>query len=129
MSSGLRRLAWSVAGISVAALAYQLLLMRWLAIAHWHPFAVVIISLALLGHGASGSVLAALGARAVRRFDALFPLAALAFAAGMIACTWLASTIPFDGLELAWDPRQVAWLAALSELTPITTAPASKNCS
>ena len=78
MPSGLRRLAWSVAGISVAALAYQLLLMRWLAIAHWHPFAVVIISLALLGHGASGSVLAVLGARAVRRFDALFPLAALA---------------------------------------------------
>ena len=113
MPSGLRRLAWSVAGMSVAALAYQLLLMRWLAIAHWHPFAVVIISLALLGHGASGSVLAVLGARAVRRFDALFPIAGLAFAAGTIACTWLASTIPFDGLELAWDPRQVAWLAAL----------------
>ena len=48
-----RRLA--IALVSAAALAYQLLLMRWLAIAHWHPFAVMIISLALLGHGASGT--------------------------------------------------------------------------
>ena len=49
------RLALAIALVSAAALAYQLLLMRWLAIAHWHPFAVMIISLALLGHGASGT--------------------------------------------------------------------------
>ena len=69
------RLGCAIALVSAAALAYQLLLMRWLAIAHWHPLAVVIISLALLGHGASGSVLSVWGARAVARFDAWFPIA------------------------------------------------------
>jgi hypothetical protein len=39
----MRRLACAIALVSAAALAYQLLLMRWLAIAHWHPLAVVII--------------------------------------------------------------------------------------
>jgi predicted membrane-bound spermidine synthase len=113
MPARMLRLAVAIALVSAAALAYQLLLMRWLAIAHWHPLAVVIISLALLGHGASGSVLSALGARAVRRFDVLFPVAALAFAVTAVGGPWIARTMPFNGLELVWDPRQVAWLSAL----------------
>ena len=48
------RLSCAIALVSAGALGYQLLLVRWLAITHWHPLAVVIISLALLGHGASG---------------------------------------------------------------------------
>jgi hypothetical protein len=107
------RLAAAVALVSMAALAYQLLLMRWLAIAHWHPFAVVIISLALLGHGASGTVLSLAGAAAVRRFDWLFPACAIAFALSAAACLWLARALPFNGLELVWNPRQLGWLAAM----------------
>ena len=109
----MRRLGFAIALVSAAALAYQLLLMRWLAIAHWHPLAVVIISLALLGHGASGSALSVLGGRAVRRFDVAFPACAIAFAASAIACLWEARAIPFNGLELAWDPRHLGWLSAL----------------
>ena len=63
-----RALPFAIALISAAALAYQLLLMRWLAIAHWQPFAVMIISLALLGHGASGTWLALWLEPAKRRF-------------------------------------------------------------
>lgn len=107
------RLAVAVALVSAAALAYQLLLMRWLAIAHWHPFAVVIISLALLGHGASGTALSLAGTRAVRRFDLLFPVCACAFALAAALCLLLARTIPFNGLELVWDLRQFGWLGAL----------------
>ncbi|MFA6987220.1 MAG: hypothetical protein WC213_13595, partial [Arenimonas sp.] len=83
------RLACAVALISCAALGYQLLLMRWLAIAHWHPFAVVIISLALLGHGASGTALSLLRERAVRHFEWIFPACALAFAATSALCVLL----------------------------------------
>ena len=107
------RLALAIALISAAALAYQLLLMRWLAIAHWHPFAVVIISLALLGHGVSGTVLSLVRARALRRFELWFPACALAFASSAAACLLLARRIPFNGLELAWDLRQLGWLSAL----------------
>ena len=113
MQARLLRLACAIALVSAAALAYQLLLMRWLAIAHWHPLAVVIISLALLGHGASGSALSVLGPRAVRGFDRWFPCAALAFALTALLALRIARAIPFDGLELAWDPRQIGWLSAL----------------
>ena len=113
MSTHPVRIACAVALVSAAALAYQLLLMRWLAIAHWHPFAVVIISLALLGHGASGTALSLARDRAMRGFERLFPAAAIAFALAAAACLWLARVLPFNGLELAWDWRQLLWLSVL----------------
>lgn len=108
-----RILPLAIALVSAAALAYQLLLMRWLAIAHWHPFAVVIISLALLGHGVSGTVLSVWRVRAVRGFQTWFPASALAFALSAAGCLLLARTIPFNGLELVWDLRQLGWLSLL----------------
>jgi len=113
MSARPVRIACAIALISAAALAYQLLLMRWLAIAHWHPFAVVIISLALLGHGASGTALSLMRERAVRHFETLFPAAAIVFALTAAACLWLARALPFNGLELVWNWRQLLWLSAL----------------
>ena len=107
------RLPVAVALVSAAALAYQLLLMRWLAIAHWTPFAAMIISLALLGHGASGTWLCLYGDGARRRFGLLFPACALLFGLSAIAAPWVARAVPFNGLELVWNPDQLAWLAAL----------------
>jgi len=108
----------AIALVSAAALAWQLLLMRWLAIAHWHPFAVMIISLALLGHGASGTWLS-LWLRGERRirlerdFDAAFAMCALLFAASAAVTVVIARAIPFNGLELVWNWRQLFWLSAL----------------
>jgi predicted membrane-bound spermidine synthase len=108
-----RALIFAIALVSAGALAYQLLLMRWLAIAHWHPFAVMIISLALLGHGASGAWLGLWLRPARQRFDDWFPAAALLFALSAVVTLELARRIPFNGLELVWDPRQLLWLSAL----------------
>lgn len=99
--------------VAAAALGYQLLLLRWLAIAHWQPFAWLVISLALLGHGASGSLLALVGARAQRNAETLFPAAALAFGISTLVCTASARLIPFNGLALVWEPRQWLWLSLL----------------
>lgn len=108
----------AIALVSAAALAWQLLLMRWLAIAHWHPFAVMIISLALLGHGASGTWLSLWlrgerGTRLERDFDAAFATCALLFAVSAAITLVIARAIPFNGLELVWNWRQLLWLAAL----------------
>ena len=43
--------------VAGGALALEVLLTRILAIVHWHHFAGMVISLALLGYGASGSAL------------------------------------------------------------------------
>ena len=112
------RLTLAIALVSAAALAYQLLLMRWLAIMHWHPFAVMIISLALLGHGASGTWLSLWlrdrdVARDGPRFDAAFGACALAFAVSATLTPVVARAIPFNGLELVWNARQLLWLGAL----------------
>ena len=43
--------------ISAGILTYEILLTRLFSIIHWHHFAYMIISIALLGYGTSGSFL------------------------------------------------------------------------
>lgn len=127
-TAGTARASWrlvvAVALVSAAALAYQLLLMRWLAIAHWYPFAAMIISLALLGHGASGTWLS-LWLRGrnsewlTPRFESVFAWCALFYALSAAATLAIASRIPFNGLELVWNPRQLLWLSALYTLLAV----------
>ena len=63
----------AIAMLSAAALGYEILLMRLFSIILWHHFAYMIISLALLGYGASGALLT-LAPRAVQRhFAPLLP--------------------------------------------------------
>lgn len=106
-------LAIAVGTLAGAALAYQVLLFRLLAIVQWHPFAATIVSLALLGHGAAGTALALLGHRLLQRFHAVFAASAALFALAVPFCWALAERLPFNGLELAWNPAQLGWLAGI----------------
>jgi hypothetical protein len=103
----------AVALVAAGALAFEVLLLRLLAVVHWHHFAGMVISLALLGYGASGSLLAPL-------IERLRPRAALAFAGAAtlsgvaaVAAVALAQAVPFNALEAVWAPRQWLWLALL----------------
>ncbi|MDH3453296.1 MAG: SAM-dependent methyltransferase, partial [Gammaproteobacteria bacterium] len=89
----------SVALISVAAIGYEVLLMRLLSIIHWHHFAYMIISLALLGYGVSGTFIALGGRRLQERFALSYVASALGFCISMPACFLLAQRIPFNALE------------------------------
>jgi hypothetical protein len=106
-------LALAIALLAGAALAYQVLLFRLLAIVQWHPFAATIISLALLGHGAAGTALALAGRRLLPRFPAAFATCASLFAVAVPICWAVAQRLPFNGLELVWNPAQLGWLAGL----------------
>ncbi len=103
----------AVALISAAALAYEILLMRLFSIILWHHFAYMIISLALLGYGASGAVLTLVQGALQRHFAPLFSAAAAAFGLSAIVCFALAQRVPFNPLEILWDPRQPAYLLAV----------------
>ena len=103
----------AVALVAGGALAFEVLLTRLLAIIHWHHFTGMVISLALLGYGASGAVLTPL-------LDRLRPRAVLAFAAGAtlfgataLAAFAMAQALPFNALEVVWNPQQWLWLALL----------------
>ncbi len=96
---------------SFAVLAYELLLMRLLSITQWHHFAAMIISLALLGLGASGTCVFLLQKRLLHRFHHAFSVNALLFAAALIGSFAIAQRLAFNPLEILWDPRQ--WLVLL----------------
>jgi hypothetical protein len=106
--------ALSLIGVGCSAagvLVFEIVLTRIFSLTQFYHFAFLTISLALLGFGASGSVLAAfpkLGRGGPRRW------ALLAFAQGVTTIGAYVTTnlIPFDSFAIAWDGRQVGWLIA-----------------
>ena len=108
----MRRQLFAIFLVSVAALGYEILLMRALSIVQWHHFAYMIISLALLGYGASGTFIAVFHRRLEQHFGPAFVVGALLFSAAIIGCFALGQQVPFNALEIVWDHRQLLWLAA-----------------
>lgn len=99
--------------VSTAAIGYEILLMRLLSIVQWHHFAYMIISLALLGYGASGTVIAIMKPYLQPRFEFSFAICALLLCVTMVSCFALGQWVPFNALEVVWDPQQLAYLAAI----------------
>jgi hypothetical protein len=102
----------SLALLSAAVLAYEVVLIHLLAITHWTHFAAMVISLALLGFGASGSVLTAARRMVAGRERQTYAACVLLMGLAFDPAYRLASMIPFDAFELIAVPRQFLWLAA-----------------
>ena len=109
----MRRLFLATLLISATAIAYEILLMRVLSIVQWHHFAYMIISLALLGYGASGTFIALCKRWLEPRFDLAFSISALLFSVTIVACFVLGQRVPFNALEIVWNPWQYWNLAAI----------------
>ena len=104
------RLAFLLAAVSAAILAYEVALMRALSVAQWHHFAYMVVSTALLGFGASGALLSVCGRWLRERFEASMTVFAAAFAITIPASFALAQDVPFDIFQLAWDRMQYVHL-------------------
>ncbi|HEY4666895.1 MAG TPA: hypothetical protein VIH26_06290, partial [Anaerolineales bacterium] len=91
--------------ISASSLAFEVTLTRLFAIQQFHSFAFLVVSLAVMGFAASGTVLAF--RPAVRSLARL----ALAYSASLLLAYWVLNYLPFDSFAVAWDPRQLAVLA------------------
>jgi hypothetical protein len=102
-----------VALISAAILVYEVLLTRLFAIVQWHHFAFMIISIALLGFGASGSFVTLAKLRLERHPTAAFVGFALLFAVAAPGGFALAQAFPFNALEIIWDWHQTGYLLAI----------------
>lgn len=103
----------SIALLSGASLAYEILLMRLFSIVQWHHFAYMIISLALLGYGISGTFTAIFRHYLIQRYRALYPACLGLFGLSTILCFLAAQYIPFNGEEILWDGVQIFYLLAL----------------
>ena len=101
----------TVALISAATIALELMWMRTLSLRFWHHFSYLVISTALLGFGASGTALT-LARRLVhaRRRGVLFAVALL-LAVSIPAAVRAAERVPLNVQFLAWNvSRQVGYL-------------------
>ncbi len=109
----------AVALLSATALAYEVLLTRLFAIIQWHHFSYMVISLALLGYGASGSFLTLLETRLRQHFPRFFVANATLFALSAVASFLIAQRTPFNPLEIGWDWRELGYLLILYLLLAI----------
>ena len=100
----------ALAVISAAALAYEVLLVRLFAIVQWHHFAFMAISIALLGFGASGTLLAIWQDWVKAHFTTIFAVSSVLFGISAPASFLLSQSLPFNALAVVWDPGQLLYL-------------------
>lgn len=96
--------------VSAAMLAFEVLLVRLFEFSHWHHFAGLTISLALLGLGAAGTFLAMRGGRESAGGDGVLVAGTAIQAAGILAVLLLHSQVALRPLFAAWDTRELAKL-------------------
>ncbi len=109
-----------LAAASAAVISLQLVFIRSFAITSYHHFVYLVVSTALLGFGASGTLLALLGALADERFEQLSLWALAGFA---VATAWAlpgSSIVPVDLSYLLYDAREAGrlWAATLILAVP-----------
>ena len=96
--------------ISAATLTFEITLTRLFSVAQFYHFAFMIVSIALLGFGASGTALTIfpkLGRNEPRR---ALGLLGLGTGVSILVAYLLTNLLPFDSFSIAWDRRQVGIL-------------------
>lgn len=103
-------LSLAILFISAAALGLELVLIRALSIGQWHHFAYLVISTALLGFGASASVISIAQKFFLKHRDICLYCLCLGLGVAGLFTFWLGQKLPFDQLRLVWDMRQLVYL-------------------
>jgi hypothetical protein len=90
--------------ISAATLLLEISFLRLFAMQQFYHFAFMAVSLALLGAGASGSILS------IQRKRWSSSVLCLSFAVTTIGSYLVINYLPFDSFSIAWDSRQLLYL-------------------
>jgi predicted membrane-bound spermidine synthase len=96
--------------LAAATFAFEISLTRVFAIAQFYHFAFMAVSLALLGFGASGSLLTIRPRWAGEGWPRRLGWLAVAFGLSVPASYICANRLPFDSYSIAWDARQAGYL-------------------
>ncbi len=114
-SREIRSILSSLFLLSTSTLAFEINLTRLFSVTQFYHFAFMIVSIALLGFGASGTALTVFPA--LQREEPKKRLSQLSFAMGvsMLVAYLLTNRLPFDSFSIAWDRRQV-WILILHYL-------------
>jgi len=101
----------SIFFVSLCILSYEILLMRVLSVTSWSHFAYMVISIALLGFGASGTFISLFQKRLKIHFYPFFTLFSFLFSFSLFICFILSQKIPFNLFLIVWDNLQYFYLA------------------
>ena len=105
------RLVIATGIISVVLISGQVALMQLLSIMQWHHYANMVISIALLGFGAAGTLLSLMRKRLLDHSEMFIPLLMIMSGLTMLGAVWLSRSgfARFDSYLLFVDHSQ--WLA------------------
>lgn len=93
---------------SLCSLSYEITLIRIFSISLWYHFAFMVISIAMLGIAASGTLLSIYpGLKDDKYLGYYF----LIFSVGIPASYLLMNVIPFDPARLSWDKMQLCYIS------------------
>lgn len=98
--------------ISCATLSLEIALTRIFSVKLWYHFTFMVISIALLGFGASGTFLSIFRGILERKKQRLLFYTSFAFSLSVIFSFGISNAIPFDPFKLSWDSLQLAYIAA-----------------
>jgi len=104
-------IAISIFFVSLCILSYEILLMRVLSITSWSHFAYMVISIALLGFGASGTFISLFQKKLKTHFYPFFTLFSFLFSFSLFICFVVSQKIPFNLFLIVWDNLQYFYLA------------------
>ena len=109
--------AIGIALTAASVLAYQIVLMRTFAIESYASFGAMVISVALLGFGISGTLLTVFRDALLTRRDALLYWSAVLSVPLLIVAHFLQQQVPFVPGKMLGEPSHVWWLTAYYGLT------------
>jgi hypothetical protein len=107
-----RRLALSLLLLSTAGLTFEINLIRLFSVSQFYHFAFMIVSIALLGYGASGTLLAIYPGLGRSQPGRSLSLLSIATSLSILGSYLLINHLPFDSFSIAWDIQQV-WILIL----------------
>lgn len=96
--------------ISVATLLLEISLTRIFSVSLWYNFAFMIISIAFLGFGFAGSILA-IKPIMEKNFEKNLSLFSIIFSFSVIISFILTQQIPFDPFKITWDKNQIFYIS------------------
>ncbi len=94
--------------LSASTLLFEVALLRLFSISLWHHFAYMVVSIAFLGYGASGTAV-----MVSKRLKGpwLIKAGPLFFAISVPSAYLVSGLVPFDPVRLAWDYGQLLYIA------------------
>ncbi len=96
--------------ISASALTLEIFLTRFFSVAQWHHFAFMVVSIALLGYGASGSFLMLFPSLLKKDSKCLLYTLSLLLSITILTAYTILNYLPFDMAKIAWDTNQLIYI-------------------